>query len=99
MKINIDKEEEIEEYIKALEDRTQTNFKGGYKRTSSAKGWISNTRCCNRKVVSKNQKLDPEISRSFAGGARGAGKPKLKPGVVKGRQKHLRTILRSEITN
>ena len=48
MKINIDKEEEIEEYIKALEDRTQTNFKGGYKRTSSAKGWISNVQCCNR---------------------------------------------------
>ena len=40
-------------------------------------------------MVSKNQKLDPEISRSFAGGARGAGKPKLKPGVVKGRQKQL----------
>ena len=89
MKINIDKEEEIEEYIKSLEDRTQTNFKKGYKRTSSAKGWISNSRCCNRKVVSKIQKQDPEKSKSFAGSARGAGKPKLKPGVVKGRQKQL----------
>ena len=37
MRVNINKEEEIEEYIKALEDRTKTDFKKGYQRTSKCK--------------------------------------------------------------
>ena len=92
MRVNIKKEEEIEEYIRALEDRTKTDFKKGYQRTSSAKGWIRNVRCCHRKLRSKYQNQDPEKPRSFGGGGRGAGKPKpgfekLKPGVVGGRPK------------
>ena len=90
MNVKIETIEEIDDYIKALEDRTQSKFGKGRTKTSSAKGWVSNTRCCNRKVRTLLDIKDHEKHRSFGGGGRGVGKGKrgLTRGVPKQIGKH-----------
>ena len=85
LQVNICNENEVDEYIEALEHRSQTEFKKGDKRESKDKGWIRKTRHCCRKLKTYIQ--DHQQQPTDGGRGRGGGKQRGKPGAKLGQPK------------
>ena len=72
LKVKICTESEAEDYIKAFEDRSQSNFKRGRKIVSGVKQWIHRTSKCERNVKTNIQDHSEDARKPGEG--RGSGR-------------------------